>query len=129
MKIKSRDDLKVLREKYRSTVLMRLMTDYADERTEVRVGMADCGIAAGARETLKVFFDECNAADLEDVAVIAVDCMANSDEECGVEPIVEVCFPNKPPVRYKNVDSAVAKEIVAKHLVGGTIVDHAKMEV
>ena len=125
MKIKSREELAALRDKYRGNVLMRLLTDYAESRTEVTVAMADCGIAAGARDTLKVLFDEVNNAKLEDVSVIAVDCMGN----CGDEPTVEVAIPGKPVVRYKKVDAAVAKEIVSKHLVGGNIVDHAKMEV
>jgi len=125
MKIKSREDLKNLREKYRGNVIMRLVSDNAETRTEVTVGMADCGINAGARDTLKVLFDEVNNAKLETVSVMAVDCMGS----CKDEPTVQVAIPGQPVVRYKKVDATLAKEIVAKHLVGGTIVDHAKMEV
>ena len=124
-KINNREDLKALREKYRGNVIMRLVSDDPKSRTEVNVGMADCGIKAGARDTLKVLFDEVNNAKLEKVSVIAVDCMGS----CGDEPVVEIVEPGKSPIRYKKVDANVAKEIVSKHLVGGSIVDHAKMEV
>ncbi|MCL2404184.1 MAG: (2Fe-2S) ferredoxin domain-containing protein [Defluviitaleaceae bacterium] len=123
--IKSREDLMNLRNKYRDDVIMRLISYDSSNRTEVMVGMADCGIAAGARDTLKVLFDEVNNARLEDVSVIAVDCMGN----CDNEPIVQISTPGKPVIRYKKVDTALAKEIVAKHLVGGSILDHARMEV
>jgi len=123
-KIKSRDDLNTLRNKYRDDVIMRLISYDSSNRTEVMVGMADCGIAAGARDTLMALFHEVNSARLEDVSVIAVDCMGS----CDNEPIVQITAPGKPTVRYKKVDTALAKEIVAKHLVGGNIVDHAKME-
>lgn len=123
MKIKSREDLQALRDKYRGNVIMRLVSDNAESRTEVTVGMADCGIKNGARDTLKVLFDEVNNAKLENVSVIAVDCMGS----CGDEPMVQVVIPGKPPVRYKKVDAAAAKEIVSQHLVGGNIV--TKLEV
>ena len=123
--IKSREDLSALREKYRGNVMMRVLTDYAENRVEVRVGMADCGIAAGARDTLKTLFEEVNNARLEDVSVIAVDCMGS----CENEPMVQVSIPGKPVVSYKKVDTALAKEIVSQHLAGGNIIAHAKMEV
>jgi len=122
--IKSREDLNNLRNKYRDEVIMRLISYDSSNRTEVTVGMADCGIAAGSRDTLKALFDEVNNARLEDVSVIAVDCMGSCDDE----PVVQIATPGKPTIRYKKVDVALAKEIVAKHLVGGNIVDHAKME-
>jgi len=124
-KIKSRDDLTTLRNKYRDDVIMRLISYDSSHRTEVLVGMADCGINAGARDTLKALFEEVNTARLEDVSVIAVDCMGS----CENEPMVKIVTPDKPTICYKNVDTNLAKEIVAKHLVGGNILDHAKMEV
>jgi len=124
-KVKSREDLHALREQYRNDVLMRLLSYDSLNRTEVTVGMADCGIKAGAKETLKVLFDEVNNARMEDVSVFAVDCFGN----CGDEPIVKVAFPNKPPVVYKKVDATVAKEIVKEHLIGGKVVTKSQMEV
>ena len=123
-KIKSREDLNTLRGKYRDDVIMRLISYDSSHRTEVLVGMADCGIAAGARDTLKVLFDEVNSARLDDVSVIAVDCMGS----CGDEPIVKITAPGRQTVCYKKVDAAMAREIVTRHLAGGETLCHAKTE-
>ena len=113
--IKSREDLTALRNKHRDEVIMRLISYDSSNRTEVTVGMADCGMAAGARDTLKALFDEVNNARLEDVSVIAVDCMG----DCENEPTVKITAPGKPTLSFTKVDVAQAKEIVTKHLVGG----------
>ena len=124
-KVNSRADLVALREQYRDSVLMRLLSYDSLNRTEVTVSMAECGIAAGAKEIFNVLFDEVNNARLDDVSVFAVDCMGS----CDNEPMVKVAFPNKPPVVYKKVDANVAKEIVKEHLIGGKILTKSKMEV
>ena len=124
-KVTSRETLNTLRNQYRNDVLMRLLSYDSGNRREVTVGMADCGLASGAMDTLKALFAEVNAAGLEDVSVFAVDCLGN----CENEPIVQITVPGQPSVTYKKVDTALAKEIVAKHLVGGNILDHAKLEV
>ena len=123
-KINSREDLNTLREKYRDEVIMRLISYDSSYRTEVLVSMGDCGIAAGARDTLKTLFDEVNNARLDDVSVIAVDCMGS----CENDPVVKITAPGKPDVYYKKVNIALAKEIVTKHLLGGEILTHAQME-
>ena len=108
-KVTSRGDLQDLRAKYRDFVLMRLLSYDSLNRTEVTITMGECGLASGARETLKALFDEVNNARLEDVSVIAVDCAG----KCAEEPIVHVTYPGKEPIVYKNVNPAQAKEIVA----------------
>ena len=108
-------DLKALQAQYRGNVLMRLLTDESfDDRTEVNVGIGDCGLNSGAREVLKTFFDEVNAAKLDKVSVIAVDC----NDGCTKGTSVEIKKPGQAPISYKNVECAQAKEIVAKDLAG-----------
>ena len=124
-KIRSRDELAALRKKYRDNVVMRLVSDEPEKRTEVLVAMAECGTRVGARGTLKAFFDEVNNARLENVSVIAVDCM----QKCADEPTVDIVVPGQKKVRYKKVTAAVAKQIVKEHLSGGKIVDSAVLEV
>jgi len=114
-KITSREDLVALKSKYRDHVLMRLLSYDSLNRTEITVTMGECGLKNGARDTLKTLFDEVNNAKLEDVSVIAVDCASS----CADEPIVNVTFPGKEPVTYKNVDSAKAKEIISQHFNKG----------
>ena len=124
-KIKSRDELAALREKYRDHVIMRLVSDEPEKRTEVLIAMAECGTRAGARNILKIMFDEANNARLDNVSVIAVDCMGN----CPEEPTVEIVVPGQKNVRYKKVTPNLAKEIVQSHLVGGKAVENAVLEV
>ena len=109
-KIKSREDLAALRDQYRGSVIMRLVSDNPKDRTEINVGMADCGIKAGARDILKALFNEANTAGIEKASVMAVDCFG----DCDNEPIVEVKHPGKDPVRYTKVDMAKVKEIIAQ---------------
>ena len=124
-KIKSRAELAALREKYRDHVIMRLVSDEPEKRTEVLIAMAECGTRAGARNILKIMFDETNAARLDNVSVIAVDCMG----KCPEEPTVEIKVPGEKTVRYKKVTPVLAKEIVKSHLANGKIVSSAALEV
>jgi len=124
-KIKSRKELAELKEKFRGAVLMRLVSDEPEKRIEVNVSMGDCGIRAGARDVLSLMFNEMVNTKVENASVMAVDCMGS----CDVEPTVEVIFPGQAPVRYKMVDEAVAKEIIQSHVIGGKVVEKAKMEV
>ena len=124
-KINSRDELAALREKYRDHVIMRLVSDEPEKRTEVLVAMAECGTRVGARNILKIMFEEVNNARLENVSVIAVDCMG----KCPDEPTVEIKVPGQKSVRYRKVTSQIAKQIVKEHLAGGKVVDSAVLEV
>ena len=125
-KITSRDELKKLREEFRAVTLMREVSEEPEKRVEVNVNMATCGIKAGARDTLLAFVDEIVASGLDDkVSVMAVDCSGL----CEVEPVVQIVEPGKGAVRYKKVDAALAKEIVKEHLIGGNVVQRAKVEV
>ena len=124
-KIKSRAELATLREKYRDNVLMRIVSDEPEKRTEVLVAMAECGTRVGARAVLKEFFEKVNEARLENVSVIAVDCMGR----CAEEPTVEIKAPGKPGVVYKKVTPALAGEIVESHLKNSSVVEKAVLEV
>ena len=123
VKISSREELSKLRQVFRGHTLMRLVSEEPEKRTEVHVSMADCGIKAGARDTLLALVDEVAASGLEHVAIMAVDCAGS----CETEPVIEVKAPGQNSVRYKNVDVATAREIVKQHLLGGSIVERAKM--
>ena len=126
-KVISREELAELRKAFRGHTLMRMVSEEPEKRTEVNVSMSTCGIKAGARDTMLTLVDEVAASGLDHVSVIAVGCMANSHEECSYEPVIEIKAPGKDAVRYKTVDVATAKEIVQQHLVGGSIVERAKI--
>ena len=113
--MKSLAELKAIKEKMQSKVVLR----EGGEEIRVVVGMATCGIAAGARPVLNAFVEGVNKENLTSkVSVSQTGCVGL----CQYEPIVEVYEPGKEKVTYIKVDSEKAKKIAADHLKGGKIV-------
>ena len=109
--MKSLEELKAIRERMQNKVVLR--EGGAEKR--IVVGMATCGIAAGARPVLNTFVEEiANRGLTGTVEVGQTGCIGM----CRFEPIVEV-FEGDQRVTYIYVDPAKAKEIVEKHIVGG----------
>ena len=81
----------------------------------VVVGMATCGIAAGARPVLNGFVEEIAKRNLKNVSVNQTGCIGM----CQYEPIVEVFEPGKEKVTYVKMTAEKVPEIVASHLVNG----------
>lgn len=87
--------------------------------TRVVVGMATCGIAAGARPVLMAFIDEVARRALRDVTVTQTGCIG----VCRLEPLVEVYRPGEDKVTYVNVKPEQVARIVSEHIVNGNPVD------
>jgi len=84
---------------------------------KIVVGMATCGIAAGARPVMNTLVEELRIRGLHDVTVTMTGCIG----VCRLEPIVEVIDENGDKVTYVKMDATKAKRIVAEHLVNGRI--------
>lgn len=121
--IKSLEELKALRDKHKNDLDLR-STGGTEDKIRIAVGMATCGIAAGSRETINAIVDEVRSQGLGNVAVVQTGCMGY----CYAEPVVEVRIPGKPPVLYGRVDAARWREIVAKHVKGGSTIEEWKLE-
>ena len=114
--MKSLQELAAIREKMKDKVALR---DSNDNAVRIVVGMATCGIAAGARPVLSQFVEEINSADLSDkVTVTQTGCIGL----CQYEPIVEVFENGKDKVTYVKMDADKAKRVVADHIKGGKVV-------
>lgn len=114
-KMKSLAELQAIKDKMKNKIVLREGT--GDIR--VVVGMATCGIAAGARPVLNAFVEEVNNAGLSDkVTVSQTGCVGY----CQLEPIVEVYEAGKEKVTYIHMTADKAKEVVEKHLKGGQVV-------
>jgi len=87
--------------------------------TRVVVGMATCGIAAGARPVLLSIMDEVKKNNLADVVVAQTGCIGM----CRLEPIVEVYKPGEEKVTYIKVNPSKAIRIVKEHIMQGKVVD------
>ena len=111
--MKSLEELAALRERMKNNVVMRQDNSTA---TRVVVGMATCGIAAGARPVLTAFVEEVNRRGLKDVVVTQAGCIGM----CKLEPIVEVFQPGKEKVTYVKMTPEKVSRIVTEHLVNGS---------
>ena len=110
--MKSLEELAKIRERMQNKVILR----EGQASTRVAVGMATCGIAAGARPVLNAFVEEVANQNLSDkVTVSQTGCIGM----CRFEPIVEVFEGENERVTYVKVTPEMAKEIVEKHLKGG----------
>lgn len=112
--IKSLDELKALRDKYKGNVDIRSSSDN-ENRIRIAVGMATCGIASGSRETINAIVEEVKAQDLANISVVQTGCLGY----CYAEPVVEVSMPGKEPVLYGNINAERARDIVNRHLKNG----------
>lgn len=113
--MKSLAELEAIREKMLGKVNLRTEDG---EGIRVVVGMATCGIAAGARPVMNAFMEEVAKRNLSNVTVSQTGCIGM----CRLEPIVEVIEPGKEKVTYVKMTAEKAAKIVAEHLVNGKAV-------
>ncbi len=111
--MKSLEELMAIREQMKDKVALR----NASDEVRVVVGMATCGIAAGARPVLNAFVEGVANEGLTDrITVTQTGCIGI----CQYEPIVEVYEKDKEKVTYVRMNAEKAKEVVERHLKGGT---------
>ncbi len=90
----------------------------SEDNTRIVVGMATCGIAAGARPVLNAFTEELARRSLKGVTVSQTGCIGM----CQYEPIVEVFVPGQEKVTYVQMTVDKVAKVVADHIVNGNIV-------
>lgn len=109
--MKSLADLEAIRAKTLENINLRK----DDNAARVIVGMATCGIAAGARPVMLAFMDEIQKRSLEHVTVSQTGCIGM----CRLEPMVDVILPGQEKVTYVKVKPEMVARIVAEHIVNG----------
>ena len=110
--MKSLKELAEIRERMKNKVALREGTG----EIRVVVGMATCGIAAGARPVLNALVEQVAEQNLGDrVTVTQTGCIGM----CRYEPIVEVFEGDKERVTYVKVKPEMVPEIIKEHLIGG----------
>ncbi len=121
--MKTLQELQEIRERMQKQLGTRQAAETGD--TRIVVGMATCGIAAGARPVLSRLADEVVSRKLNGVAVVQTGCIGM----CRLEPIVEVYEPGKEKVTYVKVTPEMASRIVTDHIVNGNpVADYMVME-
>ncbi len=111
--VKSLEDLKRLKEE----ALEKRKAKTTAGMAQIVVGMGTCGIASGARETMKAILDVIEKDNLDGVIVTQTGCIG----KCEYEPIVQVTVGKEPQVTYGHVSADRAREIVKQHVLGGKV--------
>jgi len=114
--MKSLAELQKIRESTLARVNVRKEND--EENTRIVVGMATCGIAAGARPVLTAMMEEIEKRQIKTAYVTQTGCIGM----CKYEPIVEVFAPNGEKVTYVQMDAEKAVRVINEHIVNGNVV-------
>ena len=112
--VTSLDDLKKLRD----NALEKRKLKEESGQVKITVAMGTCGIAAGARDTMKAILESIETKNLTGIIVTQTGCIGL----CEKEPIVQVTVGVEPKVTYGKVAPEEARRIVADHVVGGKVV-------
>jgi NADP-reducing hydrogenase subunit HndB len=97
---------------------MRENSTHPDQMVQIKVGMATCGIASGAKEIMSFFIEETEHQAI-DAVITQTGCMGY----CYAEPTVEVIVPGKSPVVFGFVNRKKAEEIIETYITQGELVD------
>jgi hypothetical protein len=117
-KVKSLADLKKIKEELHAKMDLREKSNDPDAQVQIKVGMATCGIASGAKEVME-FLIEATAKRGINSIVTQTGCMGY----CYAEPTIEVTMPGKEPVVFGDVDLKKADEVIEKYIKQGVLVD------
>ncbi|MCL2682670.1 MAG: (2Fe-2S) ferredoxin domain-containing protein [Bacteroidales bacterium] len=117
-KIKSLADLRKMKDDVQSKVNLRERSDNPESVVQIKVAMATCGIASGAKQTMDFLIQELDKRHIPAV-VTQTGCMGY----CFAEPTVEVKLPGKDPVVYGKVDTKKADEIIEKYIKNGELLE------
>lgn len=110
--MKSLAELKAIKEKAQAEMTAR---ENNEDGIRVLVGMATCGIAAGARPVLNKFVEEIARRGLHNVKVTQTGCIGI----CQFEPVVEVVVPGQEKVTYVKMTEDMVDRIITEHIVNG----------
>ncbi len=118
-KIKSLADLKKMKDELQSKVALREKGDNIEEMIQIKVAMATCGIASGAKTVMDIMISKLDKLNIKNAVVTQTGCMGY----CYAEPTVEVKMPGHDPIVFGYVDNKKAEEIVDKYIVNNELIE------
>jgi NADP-reducing hydrogenase subunit HndB len=116
--VKSLADLRRIKENLQGKMGLRERSNDPDSLVQIRVAMATCGIASGAKQVMEFFIEELDKRNIQAV-VTQTGCMGY----CFAEPTIEVKLPGQAPVVYGYVDTLKADSIIEKYIKNGELVE------
>jgi NADP-reducing hydrogenase subunit HndB len=117
-KIKSLADLRKMKDEVQNQLNLRENGENAANLVQIKVAMATCGIASGAKLTMDFLISDLDKRNIPAV-VTQTGCMGY----CYAEPTIEVKKPGKDPVVFGKVDVKRAEEIIARYIINNELVD------
>ena len=117
-KVKSLADLKKMKDELQDKLKLREKGLDPGRHVKIKVAMATCGIASGAKGVMDFLIDELDKRNIEAV-VTQTGCMSY----CYAEPTVEVTKPGEDPIVFGYVDIRKADEIIEKYIKNGELID------
>ena len=114
--MKSLAELQAIKERMQNNVMLR--SNDGEETIRIVVGMATCGIAAGARPVLNAFLKEIEDRRLSNVVCTQTGCIGI----CRYEPVVEITTPDGVKTTYVKMDEDKVAKVVTEHIVNNKIV-------
>ena len=116
-RITSLAELKKLRDEFKDKTDVLSQKDHLKSTIQVKVAMATCGIASGAREVLDTLLTEIEAANVTDIFVTTSGCMGL----CSREPLVTVEIVNQDPIKYEYMNPNKMRQVFKRHILDGEI--------
>lgn len=117
-KVKTLADLKKMKDQLKDSLDAREKGETAEQLVQVKVAMATCGIASGAKDVMSFLIEAFKKRCINGV-VTQTGCMGY----CYAEPTIEVKLPGKEPVVFGEVDTKKADEIIEVYVKTGELVD------
>jgi len=117
-KVKSLDDLRNLRDELKQKVNLREKGETPEKMVKIKVAMATCGIASGAKAIMTYLIEELEHRSIDGI-VTQTGCMGY----CYAEPTIEVTLPGHEPLIFGHVDTKKASEIIERYIKKGQLVD------
>ena len=111
-------DLKKKREELKTGMDIRIKAIDPESHVQIKVAMATCGIASGAKEVMEFFLEQLQRRNIEAV-VTQTGCMGY----CYAEPTIEVKLPGQDPVVFGFVDLKRADQVIEKYIKTGELID------
>lgn len=117
-KVKSLAELKAMRDKLQSNLDLREKSDNPEALVQIKVAMATCGIASGAKQVMEYMMEKAEKLNLS-IVFTQTGCMGY----CHAEPTIEVKMPGKDPIVFGHVDNKKADEILEKYVMNNELVE------
>lgn len=117
-KIKTLDDLRKIKAEVVARMSLREKSDHPEKLVQIKVAMATCGIASGAKIVMDYFVTELDKRNIPAV-VTQTGCMGY----CYAEPTIEVTVPGKEPIIFGYIDEKKADQVIEKYIKNGELIE------